>query len=267
MKTAKKKLLIVRQFTFFRICAGSIDVKWFSIYNIKKVRTKKKNQTTHTLSTILICLRCNKSLSVWIFMITYCQIKTIRPISSIRIDPMKKKIWKLFFSADNNILQKYAHRVRHFLATTGFKVETWTLQKHPYILINWLIFLVVLSEPQVVWILSVKCRAWPWVICQQCGIVSHMRSKIIFNIISTTRDQTNKNRENLLDGYRWLEMIADVFISNFCSRLTSQLVKINIALHSIIVSTDKSEKLKWWIGTWIISWFLQNFNFFSYTGL
>lgn len=90
-----------------------------------------------------------------------------------------------------------------------------------------------------------------------------MRSKIIFNIISTTRDQTNKNRENLLDGYRWLEMIADVFISNFCSRLTSQLVKINIALHSIIVSTDKSEKLKWWIGTWIISWFLQNFNFFS----
>lgn len=89
-----------------------------------------------------------------------------------------------------------------------------------------------------------------------------MRSKIIFNIISTTRDQTNKNRENLLDGYRWLEMIADVFISNFCSRLTSQLVKINIALHSIIVSTDKSEKLKWWIGTWIISWFLQNFNFF-----
>lgn len=175
---------------------------------------------------------------------------------------MKKKIWKLFFSADNNILQKYAHRVRHFLATTGFKVETWTLQKHPYILINWLIFLVVLSEPRVVWILSVKCRAWPWVICQQCGIVSHMRSKIIFNIISTTRDQTNKNRENLLDGYRWLEMIADVFISNFWSRLTSQLVKINIALHSIIVSTDKSEKLKWWIGTWIISWFLQNFNFF-----
>lgn len=121
---------------------------------------------------------------------------------------------------------------------------------------------MVLSEPRVVWILSVKCRAWPWVICQQCGIVSHMRSKIIFNIISTTRDQTNKNRENLLDGYRWLEMIADVFISNFCSRLTSQLVKINIALHSIIVSTDKSEKLKWWIGTWIISWFLQNFNFF-----
>lgn len=196
-------------------------------------------------------------------MITYCQIKTIRPISSIRIDPMKKKILKaFFFSADNNILQKYAHRVRHFLATTGFKVETWTLQKHPYILINWLIFLVVLSEPRVVWILSVKCRAWPWVICQQCGIVSHMRSKIIFNIISTTRDQTNKNRENLLDGYRWLEMIADVFISNFWSRLTSQLVKINIALHSIIVSTDKSEKLKWWIGTWIISWFLQNFNFF-----
>lgn len=89
-----------------------------------------------------------------------------------------------------------------------------------------------------------------------------MRSKIIFNIISTTRDQTNKNRENLLDGYRWLEMIADVFISNFCSRLTSQLVKINIALHSIIVSADKSEKLKWWIGTWIISWFLQNFNLF-----
>lgn len=121
---------------------------------------------------------------------------------------------------------------------------------------------MVLSEPRVVWILSVKCRAWPWVICQQCGIVSHMRSKIIFNIISTTRDQTNKNRENLLDGYRWLEMIADVFISNFCSRLTSQLVKINIALHSIIVSTDKSEKLKWWIGTWIISWFLQNFKFF-----
>lgn len=175
---------------------------------------------------------------------------------------MKKKFWKFFFPADNNILQKYAQRVRHFLATTGFKVETWTLQKHPYILINWLIFLVVLSEPRVVWILSVKCRAWPWVICQQCGIVSHMRSKIIFNIISTTRDQTNKNRENLLDGYRWLEMIADVFISNFCSRLTSQLVKINIALHSIIVSTDKSEKLKWWIGTWIISWFLQNFNFF-----
>lgn len=121
---------------------------------------------------------------------------------------------------------------------------------------------MVLSEPRVVWILSVKCRAWPWVKCQQCGIVSHMRSKIIFNIISSTRDQTNKNRENLLDGYRWLEMIADVFISNFCSRLTSQLVKINIALHSIIVSTDKSEKLKWWIGTWIISWFLQNFNFF-----
>lgn len=225
MKTAKKKILIVRQFTFFRICAGSIDVKWFSICNIKKVRTKKNNQTTHTLSTILICLRCNKSLSVWIFMITCCQIKTIRPISSIRIDHMKKKNLKAFFSADNNILQKYAHRVRHFLATTGFKVETWTLQKHPYILINWLIFLVVLSEPRVVWILSVKCRAWPWVICQQCGIVSHMRSKIIFNIISTTRDQTNKNRENLLYGYRWLEMIADVFISNFCSRLISQLVK------------------------------------------
>lgn len=97
----------------------------------KKGRNKKKTQTTHTLSTILICLRCNKSLSVWIFMITYCQIKTIRPISSIRIDPMKKKIWKLFFSADNNILQKYAQRVRHFLATTGFKAETWTLQKHP----------------------------------------------------------------------------------------------------------------------------------------
>lgn len=97
MKTAKKKLLIVRQFTFFRICAGSIDVKWFSICNIKKVGTKKKPQTTHTLSTILICLRCNKSLSVWIFMITYCQIKTIRPISSIRIDPMKKKILKAFF--------------------------------------------------------------------------------------------------------------------------------------------------------------------------
>lgn len=98
----------------------------------KKGRNKKnKTKTTHTLSTILICLRCNKSLSVWIFMITYCQIKTIRPISSIRIDRMKKKIWKLFFSADNNILQKYAHRVRHFLATTGFKVETWTLQKHP----------------------------------------------------------------------------------------------------------------------------------------
>lgn len=136
----------MRQFTFFRICAGSIDVKWFSICNKKKGQNKKKTQTTHTLSTILICLRCNKSLSVWIFMITYCQIKTIRPISSIRIDPMKKKNLKAFFSADNNILQKYAHRVRHFLATTGFKAKTWTLQKHPYILINWLISLVVLSE-------------------------------------------------------------------------------------------------------------------------
>lgn len=115
----------MRQFTFFRICAGSIDVKWFSICNIKKVRTKKNNQTTHTLSTILICLRCNKSLSVWIFMITYCQIKTIRPISSIRIDPMKKKFWKLFFSADNNILQKYAHRVRHFLATSRLRLERY----------------------------------------------------------------------------------------------------------------------------------------------
>lgn len=127
---------------------------------------------------------------------------------------------------------------------------------------------MVLSESRLVWILSVKCRSWPWVIYQQCGIVCHMRSKIIFNIISTTWDQTNKNRENLLDRYRWLEMIADVFISNFCSRLTSQMVKINIALHSIIIPTDKSEELKWSIGTWIISWFLQNFKyFFSGTGL
>lgn len=36
---------------------------------------------------------------------------------------MKKKILKAFFSADNNILQKYAHRVRHFLATIGFKAK------------------------------------------------------------------------------------------------------------------------------------------------
>lgn len=88
----------MRQFTFFRICAGSIGCKMIFHLQYKKGQNKKKTQTTHTLSTILICLRCNKSLSVWIFMITYCQIKTIRPISSIRIDPMKKKkIWKLFF--------------------------------------------------------------------------------------------------------------------------------------------------------------------------
>lgn len=123
MKTAKKNYQLWDSSLFSAFAPEVLDVKWFSICNIKKVRTKKNNQTTHTLSTILICLRCNKSLSVWIFMITYCQIKTIRPISSIRIDPMKKKFWKLFFSADNNILQKYAQRVRHFLATIGFKAK------------------------------------------------------------------------------------------------------------------------------------------------
>lgn len=196
----------MRQFTFFRICAGSIDVKWFSICNIKKVRTNKKTQTTHTLSTILICLRCNKSLSVWIFMITCCQIKTIRPISSIRIDPMKKKIWKLFFSADNNILQKYAHRVRHFLATTGFKVETWTLQKHPYILINWLIFLVVLSE--ITSCLNPVCKMQSLTLSDMSAMWNHIPHAVKNNIqynINYTRSNQQKQRKSA----GWISLIGN----------------------------------------------------------
>lgn len=205
-KQLKKKLLNVRQFTFFRICAGSIDVKWFSICNIKKVRTNKKTQTTHTLSTILICLRCNKSLSVWIFMITCCQIKTIRPISSIRIDPMKKKIWKLFFSADNNILQKYAHRVRHFLATTGFKVETWTLQKHPYILINWLIFLVVLSE--ITSCLNPVCKMQSLTLSDMSAMWNRIPHAVKNNIqynINYTRSNQQKQRKSA----GWISLIGN----------------------------------------------------------
>lgn len=139
-------------------------------------------------------------------MITYCQIKTIRPISSIRIDPMKKKNFEsFFFSADNNILQKYAHRVRHFLATTGFKVETWTLQKHPYILINWLIFLVVLSEPRVVWILSVKCRAWPWVMSAMWNRIPHaVKNNIQYNI-NYTRSNQQKQRKSA----GWISLIGN----------------------------------------------------------
>lgn len=206
MKTAKKKLLIVRQFTFFRICAGSIDVKWFSICNIKKVRTNKKPQTTHTLSTILICLRCNKSLSVWIFMITYCQIKTIRPISSIRIDPMKKKIWKLFFSADNNILQKYAHRVRHFLATTGFKAKTWTLQKHPYILINWLIFLVVLSE--ITSCLNPVCKMQSLTLSDMSAMWNRI-PHVVKNNIQYNINYTRSNQQKQRKSAGWISLIGN----------------------------------------------------------
>lgn len=172
----------------------------------KKGQNKKKNQTTHTLSTILICLRCNKSLSVWIFMITYCQIKNIRPISSIRIDPMKKKFWKLFFSADNNILQKYAHRVRHFLATTGFKVETWTLQKHPYILINWLIFLVVLSE--ITSCLNPVCKMQSLTLSDMSAMWNRIPHAVKNNIqynINYTRSNQQKQRKSA----GWISLIGN----------------------------------------------------------
>lgn len=206
MKTAKKNYQLWDSSLFSAFAPEVLDVKWFSICNIKKVRTKKNNQTTHTLSTILICLRCNKSLSVWIFMITYCQIKTIRPISSIRIDPMKKKFWKLFFSADNNILQKYAHRVRHFLATTGFKAKTWTLQKHPYILINWLIFLVVLSE--ITSCLNPVCKMQSLTLSDMSAMWNRIPHAVKNNIqynINYTRSNQQKQRKSA----GWISLIGN----------------------------------------------------------
>lgn len=206
MKTAKKNYQLWDSSLFSAFAPEVLDVKWFSICNIKKVRTKKNNQTTHTLSTILICLRCNKSLSVWIFMITYCQIKTIRPISSKRIDPMKKKILKAFFSADNNILQKYAHRVRHFLATTGFKAKTWTLQKHPYILINWLIFLVVLSE--ITSCLNPVCKMQSLTLSDMSAMWNRIPHAVKNNIqynINYTRSNQQKQRKSA----GWISLIGN----------------------------------------------------------
>lgn len=92
-----KKIINCETVHFFPHLRRKYWCKMIFHLQYKKVQNKKKTQTTHTLSTILICLRCNKSLSVWIFMITCCQIKTIRPISLIRIDPMKKKILEAFF--------------------------------------------------------------------------------------------------------------------------------------------------------------------------
>lgn len=139
-------------------------------------------------------------------MITYCQIKTIRPISSIRIDPMKKKFWKLFFSADNNILQKYAHWVRHFLATTGFKVETWTLQKHPYILINWLIFLVVLSE--ITSCLNPVCKMQSLTLSDMSAMWNRIPHAVKNNIqynINYTRSNQQKQRKSA----GWISLIGN----------------------------------------------------------